>query len=139
MTRLMMYWSVTLSGASQVVRAGISEISTPCSLAWAARISCSLVSSSLAKTMIWPRSGIYSLPPKWVKLTARRLTMTRSSLSKVFSMLPPTTLYERKTKEFKIKVPTTTQAMKPKRLKMSLRIGCFWKKVGFVVISIVLL
>lgn len=54
MTRLMMYWFATPDGAEQVI--GF--------LMPAALYSAILASSSLAKTMIWPRSGMYSLPLK---------------------------------------------------------------------------
>ena len=56
-------------------------------------------------------------------MTGIRLTMMRSSEWRVFSMLPPTTLYERKTKAFKRMVPTMTETIKMTRERLSLRIG----------------
>ena len=69
MTRLMMYWSLTLFGTEQVI-----GFLTPSDLYLA-----TASSSSFKKTMIWPRSGTYSWPVKCAQETAARLTITRSS------------------------------------------------------------
>lgn len=56
--------------------------------------------------------------------------MTRSSPRRVFSMLPPMTLYDLKIKVLSKKVPRATAPTKPIKDKKSLNKGCLCRKVA---------